>query len=116
MKKGKSLQFYKKLLPQKLTVEIHRSKDGGFWAKIKNLPYCYTQAKSFLELIDMVNDAVYTHLGIPNRFRGKLGYYLPKKFLQEIQNELKRKHWENVIKKIIEKGRAKEKTQIFQLK
>lgn len=74
MKKRKSLQYYKNLLPATLTVEIHRTREGFLWAKIKELPHCYTQAESFLELIDMVNDAVYTYLEIPRGFRKKVGY------------------------------------------
>ena len=108
MEREKNIQFYKKLLPKKITVTIHKTKEG-FWAKVKELPHCYTQAKNFAELIEMVNDAVFTHLEIPKKFRAKSGYYIPTKLLEE----LKRKKWERIFTEIVGKGRIKEKTEIF---
>lgn len=116
--KRKSLQYYKDLLPEKLTVEIHRTREGDFWAKIKELPHCYTQARDFLELIEMINDAAYTYLEIPSRLRKKLGYYLPKKFLQALQKlseEIKRRQWEYIIKEMINRSRVRKKTEVFNL-
>jgi predicted RNase H-like HicB family nuclease len=101
MKKEKSLQFYKKLMPEQLTLEIHKT-DEGLWAKVKELPHCYTQGKTLFELVEMVNDAIYTYLDIPRKFRKKAGYYLPK----EICDEIKRKEWEGTLrqmKKLYEK-------------
>jgi len=108
----KDLNYFKKLLPKKLTVEIHKTKEG-FWAKIKNKEFsnCYTQANSFCELIKMVNDAIYTHLDIPVKFRKKSGFYLPD-FITE---ELKRKHWEDVFSNIIKKERLQKDSAVFQL-
>ena len=118
MRKRKSLQYYKGLLPNTLTVEINRVKEGVFWAKVKELPHCYTQAKDFAELVDMINDAVYTYLEIPKRFRGKVGYYLPKKILQalqELREEIKRKQWERVIREISDSTQLRRKTEVFSL-
>jgi len=109
VKKVKNLQFYKKLLPEKLSVEIHKTREGKFWAKIKELPYCYTQAGNFAELIGMVNDAVFTHLEVPNKFRSKLGHYIPKKLLEEF----KRKKWESVLNEIVKKGQIKQRIEVF---
>ena len=118
MSKEKNLQFYKKLLPKRLTVEINKTKEDNLWAKVKELPHCYTQAKNFLELIEMINDAVYTYLEIPNKYKKKVGYYFPKKLekvLQELRNEIKRKQWERFIKEVINKARARKETEVFSL-
>jgi len=104
----KDLQYYKKLLPKKITVKIHKSKQG-FWAEIRELPYCYTQAKDIPELIIMINDAIFTHLNVPKKFKSKIGYYIPIKLLEE----LKRKKWEQIFAEIVNKGRIKEKVEIF---
>ena len=92
MKKEKNLQFYKNLMPDQLTLEIHKTEEG-LWAKVKELPNCYTQGKSFFELIEMVNDAIYVYLDIPKKIRKEVGVYLPK----EIFEEIKRKEWENIL-------------------
>ncbi len=63
-------------MPVKIVLEVHKDADG-FWAKVKELPNCYTQAKDFFELIKMVNDAICTYLEIPKKFRKKVGFYLP---------------------------------------
>ena len=54
-----SLQHYKGLLPRQITVITTKTADG-FVAEIKELPHCYTQASNLFELIEMVNDAVFT--------------------------------------------------------
>ncbi|MBI1957027.1 MAG: hypothetical protein HYS44_01020 [Candidatus Niyogibacteria bacterium] len=74
---AQKLEQFKKLLPEKLTVEIHKEKTG-YWAKIKELPHCYTQADNYDELIIMINDAVYTYLDIPIKYIKTLGYYIPE--------------------------------------
>ena len=109
MKKVKDLQFYKKLLPQRITVEIHKAKEGGFWAEIKEFSNCYTQAENFKELVEMVNDAVFNYLEIPNKFHKALNYYLPKEIIEEID----RTKWERLVNEILNKGKLKERIQIF---
>lgn len=54
--------------PDELDVKVSKSEDGGFIAKIKNLPGCITQAETGQELYEMVNDAVYTYLDIPEEY------------------------------------------------
>ena len=65
------------LFPQKLSVEVNRSKDGGFYAHITNFKNCYTEADSFSELIDMVNDAVRTYLEIPSKYLPFMPTFIP---------------------------------------
>ncbi|NQU84044.1 MAG: type II toxin-antitoxin system HicB family antitoxin [Parcubacteria group bacterium] len=110
----KDVKHYKKLLPSRIIVKIHKTKEG-FWAKIKEFPGCYTQADSFFELIEMVNDAVFTYLDIPQKLRSKLGYYTPELF-QKIVDEVKRKHWEKAVQEIIKKEQFKKEQEVFRLK
>ena len=103
MNKVKDLQFYKELMLHKLTVEIHKT-DEGFWAKVKELSHCYTQANDFSGLIEMVNDAIYTYLEIPDKFRKEVGFYLPK----EICNELRKREWERMFRELSVKNNLRE--------
>ncbi|MDP2741745.1 MAG: type II toxin-antitoxin system HicB family antitoxin [bacterium] len=95
MEQKKDLQFYKGLMPNQLTLDIHKTEEG-FWAKVKELPHCYTQAKDFFELIEMINDSIYTYLDIPDKFRKLVGFYLPK----EMCNEIKKREWESMLKEL----------------
>ena len=97
-------------MPNQLTMEIHKSEDG-FWAKVKELPHCYTQANDFSGLMEMINDAIYAYLGIPDKFRKEVGFYLPK----EICNELRKKEWERVFKEISEKNNLREGRSTLQM-
>jgi len=72
-------------LPDKLEVEIKRSESGGFYAEIKNLPGCITQADSVQELYEMINDAVITYFKIPPQYIPFIGPYIPS---EEIRKEL----------------------------
>ncbi len=74
------------LLPRKLSVAICRAEEGGFWAKILELPGCNTQGEDFLDLVAMVNDAVFTWFNVPQKMRKALGYYMP-----QIPEELRKK-------------------------
>lgn len=65
------------LFPESLHVDLRRSKDGGFVALIKTFPGCVTQADSFSELIDMVNDAVRTYFEVPKKYSAFMPTYLP---------------------------------------
>lgn len=71
-----NIEKYKKLLPLRINVTIEKN-DDGLWAKIDELPFCFTQARSGSELPEMINDAIFTHLGIPEKYRKNVGYYVP---------------------------------------
>ncbi len=73
-------------LPDKIAVEFHKSKDGGYWAEIKNLPGCITQANSGQELFEMVNDAVYTYYDVPEKYFPYIQTYLPP---EDIRKEMR---------------------------
>ena len=66
-----------KLLPREITVKVARSTDGGFSAEALNFPNCFTEADTFSELIEMVNDAVYTYFDVPKKFISFMPNYLP---------------------------------------
>ncbi|MDP2629598.1 MAG: hypothetical protein Q8P45_02765 [Candidatus Harrisonbacteria bacterium] len=54
-----------------------RSEDGGFVADVVTLPGVITEAETFSELINMVNDAIITHYEVPEQYRAFLPAYLP---------------------------------------
>ncbi len=68
---------YIMLLPRTLSVDVHRAEEGGFWAKVKALPGCNTQGEDFIDLVDMINDAVFTYFDVPQKMRNALGRYVP---------------------------------------
>ena len=80
----KQLLLYKTLLPSRVSVQIYKAEEGGFWAKILELPGCRTQGETLSELIDMMSDAVYSYLGIPSRLRSRLGSYVPVEIIRKI--------------------------------
>lgn len=80
-----NLTYYKSLLPKIITVLTKRT-DDGLVAEVKEFPHCYTQADNIPELIEMINDAVFTYLEIPDEYVKQLGIvYLPEKFSAELQ-------------------------------
>ena len=70
-------------LPDSLEVEIKESKGGGFYAVVKNLPGCITQADSGQELYEMVNDAVYTYFQIPREYAPYVRSYIPSEEIRK---------------------------------
>lgn len=63
--------------PQTIEVMIRKT-DDGYFAKVVNLDgNVVTQAKTGLELFEMVNDAIYEYLEIPYQYRESLGYFMP---------------------------------------
>lgn len=74
---------YQAQLPDSIRVQIKESKDGGYWVKILNLEGCLTQAESAEELFIMVNDAVYTYFGIPEKYIPYLPRYFPSEKIRK---------------------------------
>lgn len=68
---------YKWKLPDVLDVSIKPSEDGGYFVDVKNLSGCVTQAETGKEIFEMVNDAVYTYLGIPERYKAYMPTFFP---------------------------------------
>ncbi|MDP3764481.1 MAG: hypothetical protein Q8Q95_02565, partial [bacterium] len=67
-------------LPVRVVVNVENT-DEGLWAKISTpdgkLSNCYTQATNATELVVMINDAIFTHFEVPEKFRKNLGFYVP---------------------------------------
>jgi predicted RNase H-like HicB family nuclease len=55
------------LFPKEIEVAVNRSEDGGFVATIPAFPGIITEADTFSELIEMVNDAMLTYFGLMER-------------------------------------------------
>ncbi len=92
------------ILPRKLSVEIHRAQESGFWAKVRELPGCNTQGDDFIDLIEMINDAVFTYFDVPQKMRGVLGYYvpqLPEELRKKIETDARHVKIEEAVRRII---------------
>jgi predicted RNase H-like HicB family nuclease len=76
-KDEKEINRLKGLLPGELTVDIYPSKDGGLVCEIKTFPGCFTQGENLFELMEMINDAVYTYLEIPKKYIRHMPGYNP---------------------------------------
>ena len=94
---SKTLKKYISLLPNQITVAVKKTK-LGFVADIKDFPHCYTQGRNFAELVEMINDAVFTYLDILEKYRGSLGVYLPDKIVNEIKRIKLQEAFRDLIK------------------
>jgi predicted RNase H-like HicB family nuclease len=88
---------FKELLPAKIRVDIHPSQDGGFFCEIKTFPGCFAQGENLFELMEMINDAVYTYLDIPQKYTSRMPGYnsSAKKFRLPAELSLPPSHAEN---------------------
>lgn len=73
----KAIHRFRSLFPSELEVRVRRSEDGGFFAEILTFPNVITEADTFSELIDMVNDAVLTYFEVPNQYVSFVPNYIP---------------------------------------
>lgn len=71
------LTAYKWRLPDVLDVSVKVSKDGGYVASVRNLRGCVTQAETGKELFEMVNDAVYAYLEVPDEYKVYMPSFFP---------------------------------------
>jgi len=71
------IQKLRGLFPEKLSVRVVRSQDGGFCADITTFRGCVTQADTFSELIEMINDCVRTYFEVPSAYCSYMPTYLP---------------------------------------
>jgi predicted RNase H-like HicB family nuclease len=63
--------------PEQIHVRVRRSEDGGFCAEITTFPGCITEADTFSELLDMINDGVRTIFEVPDAYLAYMLTYLP---------------------------------------
>jgi len=77
---------YKWRFPERLEVSINSSKDGGYIVYVNSFPRCVTQAETGRELFEMVHDAVYTYLEIPQEYQPYMPTFFPPEELREKLN------------------------------
>ncbi len=73
----KEIVKFRSLFPQEITVSVRRSEDGGFSAEILSYPRTLTEGETFSELLEMLNDALYTYFDIPEKYVSFMPTYLP---------------------------------------
>lgn len=73
----KEIYKFRSLFPKEIAVRIHRSEDGGFFAEILTFPGVVTEANTFSELIEMINDAVISYFEVPEKYAPFVANYLP---------------------------------------
>ena len=96
---------YSMILPHKLSVEIYRVEEGGFWAKIKEMPGCNTQGDNFFDLLEMINDAIFTYFDVPKKIRKSLGQYIPE-FSENAQKLAMHQKMEEIVNDIVNQKKA----------
>lgn len=75
-KDKKKIRELRSFYPDIVKVKVSISKEGGFIAEI--FPFdCGTQAETFSELIEMVNDAIKTYLEVPRKLVKFMPTYIP---------------------------------------
>lgn len=85
--------------PDEIQVFIKKS-DGGYFAKLVNFKNdnVVTQAHTGQELVEMVNEALYDYLNIPDVYRARMGYYLPsEKVFEEIKVKIPNKYLDRTL-------------------
>ncbi|MEK7565359.1 MAG: hypothetical protein AAB394_00155 [Patescibacteria group bacterium] len=80
MNKAQQITSFRAVLPTRVIVNVENTGDG-LWAKVSTpdgrLSNCYTQATNAVELVVMINDAIFTHFEIPVNLRKSIGFYVP---------------------------------------
>jgi predicted RNase H-like HicB family nuclease len=76
-KNKKEIKKFRQFFPKKINVRVGFCEEGGFYAEVVTFPGCITQAETFSELIEMVNDAVATVLEIPRKYLPHMPSYMP---------------------------------------
>lgn len=79
----KSLAKYR--LPSRIIVNVERTPEGTFYAKLPELPGCLTEADTPLDLILQVSDAVLTYFDVPRKVAKGHGvvYFPPENYLKK---------------------------------
>jgi predicted RNase H-like HicB family nuclease len=65
------------LFPNEISVNVSRGENGEFLAKINTFKGIYTEGKTFLELMEMINDAVKTYFEVPEKYLSYMPSYIP---------------------------------------
>ena len=73
----KEINRLRSLFPAEIEVRVRRSADGGFVAEILTFPGIITEAETFSELIEMINDAVMNYFEVPEKYAPFVANYIP---------------------------------------
>jgi predicted RNase H-like HicB family nuclease len=73
----KKILDIRKQFPKEISVAIKQTENDCFFAKITNFKGCITEASTFSELIEMVNDCVRTYFEVPKKYLIHMPTYLP---------------------------------------
>lgn len=73
----KKIEELRSLFPAEIEVKVRRSADGGFCVEVLTFPRLITEADTFSELIEMVNDAALSYFEIPEKYSSFVPSYLP---------------------------------------
>jgi|SRR3989344_4033621 len=95
---NKPFLHYRELLPDSVRVEVHQEKDGSFWAKVLDFEDCLTQGKDFRDLLEMISEAIYVCLDIPEEMHAFLPKYIPQQIKEELEQQ---KMWQDNFDKFI---------------
>ncbi|OHA09519.1 MAG: hypothetical protein A3B37_00845 [Candidatus Sungbacteria bacterium RIFCSPLOWO2_01_FULL_59_16] len=71
------IQRLRSLFPHEIEARIRRSEDGGFVAETLTFPGVITEADTFSELIEMINDAVMSYFEVPREYAPFVANYIP---------------------------------------
>jgi len=75
-KQIKEISKFISLFPKEISVHAAPSEDGGFYADILTFPGCHTQGETLSELIDMINDCMYTYFEVPEKYISYMPSYM----------------------------------------
>ena len=91
-----ALTAYKWRFPEKIEVSVKSSKDGGYVIFINDLPGCITEAENGREVFEMVNDAIYTYLEIPEQYQPYMPtFFPPEEIRKQLNIEIPEKYLKN---------------------
>lgn len=82
----------RELFPREINVGVSRSEEGIFLAHINTFKGIFTEGKTFLELMEMVNDAMRTYFEIPEKYLSYMPSYIPSMELAQFLEEFPATH------------------------
>jgi predicted RNase H-like HicB family nuclease len=77
MANKKEINKLRSIFPAEISVSVKRLPEGGFVAEVATYPGILTEAETFPELIENVNDALYTYFEIPQEYLEFMPSYCP---------------------------------------
>ena len=66
----------KALLPETLNIKLHKAEEGGYWAKVIEIP-CLSQGETLSELFTVLTMAIYAYYDVPEKCIPEFGSYYP---------------------------------------